>query len=122
MTVVVNIKVHKIWGYEQNLISSELYTGKMLHIYQGKYGSYHYHKLKDETFCLISGKVLIRYSNDNDYDNSEKFILTVGNCFRIKPGLRHQIYGIEESEILEVSTADYESDSYRVITSDKFNT
>ena len=44
-------EIHKKgWGYENWLVNTELYCGKILHFNHGKQCSLHYHKIKDETF------------------------------------------------------------------------
>ncbi|BCU98886.1 MAG: hypothetical protein CM15mV24_1110 [Bellamyvirus sp.] len=48
--------VPKGWGYEKWIVNTEEYCGKLLFFNEGKRCSWHYHKLKDETFYLQSGK------------------------------------------------------------------
>ena len=67
--------VPKGWGYEKWIVNTEEYCGKILHINKGKKCSWHYHKLKDETFYLQKGQLLVRYSDDDDIENSKKTIL-----------------------------------------------
>lgn len=111
--------IKKLWGYEKILVNSDLYCGKILHIEKDKKGSFHYHKIKDETFYLLKGKVLINYSYTNEFFTNSK-VLEEGDSLHIPPGLRHQIVGIEESDIIEISTYDDCDDSYRVISSEEF--
>ena len=111
--------VKKLWGYENIIVNNELYCGKILHIEKGMSGSFHYHKIKDETFYILKGSVRINYSETDKYfENSIE--LKEGDSFYIFPGLRHQIIGLEESDIVEFSTKDYDTDSYRVISSEHF--
>ena len=44
--------VPKGWGYEKWIVNTDEYCGKLLHFIKGKKCSWHYHKLKDETFYL----------------------------------------------------------------------
>jgi mannose-6-phosphate isomerase-like protein (cupin superfamily) len=112
--------VNKLWGYEKIIVNTDKYCGKIIHINEFNMGSFHYHKIKDETFYLLSGKVKIKYSLSDNYENSEDIIMNPGDTFRIYPELRHQIIGIEESDLLEFSTHDIDDDSYRVISSENF--
>lgn len=115
-----NKLVKKLWGYENIIVNTDLYCGKIIHIDKDNMGSYHYHKIKDETFYILSGKIKLKYSYLDDYDNSEEIILTQGESFRLYPFVRHQIIGIEDSDIIEFSTHDMDDDSYRVISSEYF--
>ena len=50
------IKVYdKQWGKEIVYAQNDLYSGKLLFIENDKISSYHYHKIKDETFYVIKG-------------------------------------------------------------------
>ena len=48
----------KVWGEEHWIVNKE-YCGKKLVLKKGFRCSMHFHKIKDETFYVISGKVLI---------------------------------------------------------------
>ena len=110
--------VHKGWGFEKWIVNNEEYCGKLLYFVKGKKCSYHYHKIKDETFYVQSGKILLRYGDDDDYDNAKEIILNPGDKFHIYRGLRHQMEAIEDTEMFEFSTQHFESDSYRGIRGD----
>ena len=58
------IFVPKGWGYEDWIVNNDKYCGKELFFKKGKRCSYHYHELKDETFYIASGQLLITYSYD----------------------------------------------------------
>ena len=49
--------VPKGWGYEKWIVNNEKYCGKLLFFEKGKKCSWHYHKLKHETFYLHSGRI-----------------------------------------------------------------
>jgi mannose-6-phosphate isomerase-like protein (cupin superfamily) len=111
--------IDKLWGYENIIVNTDLYCGKIIHVNAGKRGSFHYHKIKDETFYLLKGKVEINYSLTDEF-YTDTIILNEGDKFYLPPGLRHQIVGIEDSDIIEFSTKDMDEDSYRVIHSEDF--
>ena len=49
----------KGWGYELWIVNNNLYCGKILHFNKGKKCSWHYHKIKQETFYVQKGKLKI---------------------------------------------------------------
>ena len=109
--------ISKGWGYESWLVNKTEYCGKILFFKKGKKCSWHYHKIKDEVFYLLSGKVLVRYG-DGHVSHSKEEILEPGDCFDVAPGLRHQIEALQDSTLLEVSTTHSEEDSIRVMKGD----
>ena len=99
-------------------MNKQEYCGKLLFIKEGKQCSWHYHKVKDETFYLQSGKILLKFSESDDRDSSEEVILSPGDSFYIPIGLRHQMFALEDSELFEFSTQHFDNDSNRVILGD----
>lgn len=71
--------VSKGWGFEKIICNSQKYCGKLLYIAKGRRTSLHYHKLKDETFYIQSGKVKIFYSDKRQ--ELEKWMLEVKKEF-----------------------------------------
>lgn len=108
----------KGWGYEYWIVNNENYCGKLLFFNKNKRCSWHYHKLKDETFYLQSGKIMLMYGERDDMVGAKLALLTPGDSFHIYPGLRHQMYAMEDSELFEFSTEHFEEDSIRVIRGD----
>ncbi len=97
--------VPKTWGHEEWIVNSD-YCGKKLVLNKGYCCSLHYHKVKDETFYIASGRVGFQM-------NDEHFILNPGDSLLIVPGTKHRFYGLEDSQIFEFSTHHMEEDSYR---------
>ena len=110
--------VPKGWGHEVWIVNKEEYCGKLLYLKEGKKCSWHYHKLKDETFYLQSGKILLKYLDSDDIDSAEEVILSPGDSFYIPIGLRHQMFAFENSELFEFSTQHFDEDSNRVLPGD----
>ena len=110
--------VPKGWGYEKWIVNTEEYCGKLLHLIKGKKCSWHYHKLKDETFYLQEGKLLVKYSDDDDIEKSEELIMERGDKFHVYRGLRHQMFALEDSDLFEFSTQHFDSDSHRIMKGD----
>jgi quercetin dioxygenase-like cupin family protein len=110
--------VSKGWGFEKWICNSEEYCGKLLYFVKGKKCSFHYHKLKDETFYIQSGKILLKYTEEDDIANALEVILTPGDKFHIYRGLRHQMTALEDTELFEFSTQHFDEDSIRLIHGD----
>jgi quercetin dioxygenase-like cupin family protein len=110
--------VPKGWGFEKWIVNNEEYCGKLLYLVKGKKCSWHYHVLKDETFYIQSGKILLKYSDDDTIENANEIVLESGDKFHIYRGLRHQMFALEDTELFEFSTQHFDSDSYRIIPGD----
>jgi quercetin dioxygenase-like cupin family protein len=117
MTSSINY-VPKGWGYEKWIVNKKEYCGKLLFIQKGKRCSWHYHKLKDETFYLQSGKIMLYYFDSDDFSSAKELVLNPGDKFYVYPGLRHQMFALEDSDLFEFSTEHFDEDSYRVIKGD----
>ena len=138
--------VPKLWGFERWIVNNEFYCGKILFFAQGYGCSFHYHKLKKETFYLQSGKAIIFYSNNLsvleskseevervlNWFRGEKLqkhgiyhvelqinyaVLNKNDIFNVDPLLVHKIFAVEDSTILEISTHHDDLDSYRITKS-----
>lgn len=110
--------VDKGWGFEKWIVNKPEYCGKVLFIKQNKRCSWHYHILKDETFFIYSGKILLKYSDENAYDTAKEIVLTKGDSFHIYRNMKHQMIALEDTELIEFSTQHFDSDSYRLIKGD----
>jgi len=110
--------IPKGWGFEKWIVNNEEYCGKLLYFVKGKRCSWHYHKLKDETFYIQSGKIHLKYYDEDDIANAHDIILNPGDKFHIYRGLRHQMIALEDTELFEFSTQHFDSDSIRIIEGD----
>ena len=116
---LISPEIHlKGWGYETWIVNSDQYCGKILHFDSGKRCSFHYHKLKTETFYLQSGKMMVLYSSRDSLEEAESLVLEAGEAFHVPLGLRHQMIALEDTELFEFSTQHFDEDSYRVIKGD----
>jgi quercetin dioxygenase-like cupin family protein len=106
--------VPKGWGFEKWIVNTEEYCGKLLYFVKGKKCSWHYHKLKDETFYIQSGRILLKYSDDDEMAYANEIILNKGDKFHIYRGLRHQMFALEDTELFEFSTQHFDEDSHRL--------
>jgi rfaE bifunctional protein kinase chain/domain len=109
--------VPKIWGYEKWIENNEKYCSKLLFVKRGYQCSHHYHKVKDEAFLVTSGHVRLELGK-----KGQKVIhMREGDFQRVVPNTIHSFRGIEDSEILEVSSHHDDEDSYRLDKSKKVN-
>ena len=106
--------VEKGWGWERWICNGPEYCGKLLFFNKGKKCSWHVHRLKDEVFYLQSGKMLVKYSDEDDISQAKELILNPGDNFHVYRGLRHRMIALEDSELFEFSTQHFDSDSYRL--------
>ena len=106
--------VPKSWGYEKWIVNSDRYCGKILHINKGHCSSYHYHKIKDETFCVLQGKMLLELHHS-------KRVMDKDDTLRLMPGTNHRLVALEDLDVLEISTQHFDSDSIRLIDSDRLD-
>lgn len=104
----------KPWGYEDHIWNGD-YCGKLLHMHGGKCLSWHKHLVKEESFYLQSGKVILYFGFDEDIAKAEIVELNPGDSFHVPVGLIHRLEAVVDSDIFEFSTHHEDSDSIRLI-------
>tara|TARA_B100000287_G_scaffold429995_1_gene484393 strand:- start:765 stop:1124 length:360 start_codon:yes stop_codon:yes gene_type:complete len=110
--------VPKGWGFEKWIVNCSEYCGKLLYFVKDKKCSWHYHELKDEVFYIQSGRILVKFSEEDDIEKADELILNPGDNFHVHRGLRHQMHALEDTELFEFSTQHFDEDSYRIIKGD----
>jgi mannose-6-phosphate isomerase len=95
-------KVEKPWGYELIWAKTGDYVGKVLHINQGHKLSLQYHRQKEETIYLQSGKMNLII--ENDQGELTEVILSPGESHHIPVGKKHRMIALEDCDVFEVST------------------
>ena len=100
-------KVDKVWGHEEWIENNNLYCGKILTLKKDYFCSIHYHQVKQETFYILKGKVKLELFG-------KTLIMKKGDVYTLEPLTVHRFTGLEDSNILEISTHHEDSDSYRV--------
>jgi mannose-6-phosphate isomerase len=103
----------KGWGKEVHLASNDRYCGKLLCFNKGALFSAHFHDLKDESFYVLSGRIRFIWNDLRDASQHES-VIEKGSVVDIPRLCVHQVEALEESVIVEVSSPDYLTDSYRV--------
>ena len=96
------VKVEKPWGYEIWYAWTDQYVGKIIHVNKGGKLSLQYHNEKDETSYLLKGRLLL--TKGPDPENLTITEIGEGHMWRNRPGEIHTIEGVEDSDVLEVST------------------
>ena len=96
-------RVDKPWGWELIWADADAYVGKVLFVRAGHSLSLQFHRDKDESWYVESGKATLELGDVGDAVlNTE--IVGRGACFRYRPGTVHRVTAIEDTTILEVST------------------
>ncbi len=108
--------VEKEWGHEEWIVNKPAYCGKRLVFKAGYQCSMHHHKVKDETFYLQSGKVVLETECNGV---AQTRIMLPGDTAHMPPLTWHRLTALVESEVFEFSTFHAESDSYRRTNSGK---
>ena len=99
-------RVEKPWGYEIWWARTDRYVGKLLHVRRGESLSLQYHRVKDETIRILNGRMLFETKPQDDPGPLRRLEMTPGDTFHITPGTLHRMTGIEDCDILEVSTTE----------------
>lgn len=81
---------------------TEHYAGKILRVRAGARLSVQYHREKDETSYVLSGRVLL--SQGDSAEEMTDRTLGPGDSWRSRPSVVHTLEAIEDAEIIEVST------------------
>lgn len=110
-------RVEKGWGAEEIWATNDLYCGKLMHFKLGAKFSMHFHKEKDETWYVLSGRFVVRWI-DTKTANVIETEIGPGDVWHNTPCIPHQLVCVEEGTIIEVSTPDSVEDNYRVMPGD----
>jgi len=104
------------WGHEK-IIADKSYCGKYIYIIKNARTSLQYYPIKESTFFIESGKVMVYYTDvtPNNIEecalngisgNMINITLNEGDCFCMKSNKIYQIIAVRDSCIYECSTAD----------------
>lgn len=114
--------VKKGWGYELIWATNDKYCGKIMVFEKaGNKFSMHFHREKDETWFVNSGKFKLRYIDTATATVYEKELVE-GETWHNPPLMPHQLEAlVDGSSITEVSTPDSVQDNYRIAPGDSQN-
>ena len=96
-------RVEKPWGYELIWALTDLYCGKVLFVHAGASLSLQFHKEKDESWYVQSGRAKLELGDVGQGVLDEE-VIGPGAAFHYVPGTVHRVTAIEDTTILEVST------------------
>ena len=96
-------RVEKPWGWELIWADTALYVGKILFVKAGHSLSLQFHREKDESWYVESGRAELELGEAGQGAlNTE--VIGAGASFHYVPGTVHRVTAIEDTTILEVST------------------
>ena len=96
--------VEKPWGSELIWAETDGYAGKILFVKAGESLSLQYHEVKDESWYILEGRARLELGTVGE-DALDEIEILPGQAFHFGPGTVHRVTGIEDTRILEVSTA-----------------
>jgi mannose-6-phosphate isomerase-like protein (cupin superfamily) len=96
-------KVEKPWGYELIWAHTDVYVGKVLFVKAGHSLSLQFHRQKDESWLVQSGRAKLELGDAGETVLQEE-VIGAGAAFHYTPGTVHRVTAIEDTTILEVST------------------
>jgi mannose-6-phosphate isomerase len=100
-------RVDKPWGYELIWALTDDYCGKILFVRAGESLSLQFHRRKDESWLVQSGRAELQVG-DVGAAVLDTEVLRAGAALRFRPGTVHRVTAIEDTTILEVSTPQLE--------------
>ena len=116
--------IPKVWGEEDIIHSDHNYCIKMMEVIPSYRVSMHWHEIKNETFILLEGQLVIE--TIDKYGIKARTLLDEPySTFTIHNNVPHTFYSPREQKkatfFLEVSSYDDPKDSYRIYPSGKID-
>ena len=102
----------KYWGWIKTCTATENFTLKHIFMNKGGQSSLEYHVKKDENYYILSGKLQVGLRIGRA--ENKTITLNEGDVFHIPPGLMHMRIALEDTQIIEWSNKDDDSDSHIV--------
>jgi mannose-6-phosphate isomerase-like protein (cupin superfamily) len=96
-------RVEKPWGYELIWALADDYCGKVLFVKAGNALSLQFHREKDESWLVQSGRAKLELCDAGARALDEE-VIGPGAAFHFRPGTVHRVTALEDTTILEVST------------------
>src|SRR5437763_15656467 len=97
-------RVEKPWGWELIWAETGVYVGKILFVRAGESLSLQFHREKDESWYVESGRARLELGDVGDPVLKHE-VVGAGAAFHYVPGTVHRVTALEGTTILEVSTA-----------------
>jgi mannose-6-phosphate isomerase-like protein (cupin superfamily) len=99
-------KVDKPWGYELAFAATDRYSGKVIFVRAGEQLSLQFHREKDETIYVQSGRAEFEIGEPGGTLDIE--IVGPGRAFHLAAGTVHRVRALEDTVLFEVSTPETE--------------
>ena len=96
-------KIDKPWGHELLWALTDDYCGKLLFVRAGESLSLQFHREKDESWLVHSGRAQLDMAAPGEKVPQSE-VVGPGAAFRIRPGTVHRVTALEDTTIIEVST------------------
>jgi mannose-6-phosphate isomerase len=96
-------RVDKPWGYELIWALTDTYCGKVLFVRAGHALSLQFHREKDESWLVQSGRAKLELGDAGQAALAEE-VVGPGFAFHYRPGTVHRVTALEDTTIIEVST------------------
>ena len=96
-------RVEKPWGWELIWAHTDDYVGKILFVRAGHSLSLQFHREKDESWYVQSGRAELELGEVGQGALNRE-VITEGAAFHYAPGTVHRITALEDTTIIEVST------------------
>jgi mannose-6-phosphate isomerase-like protein (cupin superfamily) len=96
-------RVDKPWGYELIWALTDKYCGKVLFVAAGQSLSLQFHRQKEESWLVQSGRAKLELGDAGDGVLMQE-VIGPGAAFHYVPGTVHRVTALEDTTILEVST------------------
>ena len=96
-------RVEKPWGHELIWALTDTYCGKVLFVKAGHALSLQFHREKDESWLVQSGRAKLELGDAGQASLAEE-VVGPGYAFHYTPGTVHRVTALEDTTILEVST------------------
>jgi mannose-6-phosphate isomerase len=96
-------RVEKPWGHELIWALTDVYCGKVLFVKAGHSLSLQFHREKDESWLVQSGRAKLELGEVGETILKEE-VIAAGAAFHYRPGTVHRVTALEDTTILEVST------------------
>lgn len=97
-------RVEKPWGWELVWAETDRYAGKLLFVRAGQALSLQYHERKDESWYVQDGRAALELGAVGGELAEQE--IGPGDTFHFAPGTVHRLRALEDTLIVEVSTAD----------------
>jgi mannose-6-phosphate isomerase len=96
-------RVEKPWGWELVWAETDQYVGKVLFVKTGESLSLQFHRVKDESWYVYSGRAKLELGDAGEASLKEE-VVTAPAFFRFPPGTVDRVTALADTTINAVST------------------